>query len=129
MSTRPKLPPDQVIVNGPMSGDITSKVTILSSSLFSYTFSWNGSSPVGTIVFQASNDYTQYPNGTANNAGTWNTLTVNLNGSAVTSVPVSGNTGQGAVDCGPTGLYAVRTVYTASSGTGVLNAFISGRAT
>ena len=54
------------------------------------------------------------------NPGTWNTLTLNYGGAAVTSVPVSGNTGNGMIDVTATGIYAIRLIYTAGSGTGSL---------
>jgi hypothetical protein len=105
-----------------MSGNITSSPYILNDLAgCSFSFSWVGSSPVGTISIQGSNDYS-IPgiNGRITNAGTWNTLTLNYNGSAVTTVPVTGNTGNGMVDITITGIYAVRAVYTAGSGTGNL---------
>jgi len=111
-----------------MAANITSSPTIMQSlSILSYSFSWTGTSPVGTISIEASNDYSLNPNGTVNNAGTWNVMTVNYQGSAVTTVPVSGNTGIGFIDISPTGAYAVRAIYTAGSGTGNLTATVNGK--
>jgi len=111
-----------------MAGNITSAPTILQSlSLVSYAFSWTGTSPVGTISIQVSNDFALTPEGQVSNAGTWNTLTLNYGGSAVTTIPVSGNTGNGFVDLDPTAGYAIRAIYTATSGSGTLIATINGK--
>jgi hypothetical protein len=128
MSQRPRIPPEPVIVNGDMSGTITSAVTIVPSlTLGSYAYSWAGTSPVGTLAIQISNDYALYPTGAVQNAGTWVSVYVTLNGSTVTnSIPVSGNTGKGIVEWS-TGAYAIRTVYTAGSGSGTLQATFVGK--
>jgi hypothetical protein len=129
MSNRPRLPPEQIITNGDMSAaSITSLVTLLPSlSLGTYSYSWSGTSPVGNIAIQISDDYSIYPNGTVNNPGTWNTVYVTLNGSLiVNAIPVSGNTGNGIVEWS-TGAYAIRTVYTKTSGTGTLQAFVTAK--
>jgi hypothetical protein len=104
-----------------MSGNITSSPTvILDMYALSYGLSWAGTSPVGTVSIQGSNDFSQNAEGAVMNAGTWNTLTVNYNGAPVTTIPVSGNTGNGIIDVLGTGIYAVRLIYTATSGTGSL---------
>ena len=104
-----------------MAGNITSlPVVILDLYALSYGLSWTGSSPVGTISVQGSNDFYQNPEGGIQNAGTWSTLTLNYGGSAVTSIPISGNSGNGVIDVTATGIYAVRLIYTATSGTGSL---------
>ena len=129
MSTRSNIRPYSVITNGDMStASITSAVTILQSiTLGSYTYSWSGTSPVGTIAVQVSNDYSVNADGTVKNAGTWVALYVTLNGSSqVNSIPVTGNTGQGIVEWS-TGAYAIRTVYTKTSGTGTLQSVINGK--
>lgn len=128
MSTRPQTKPMQVITNGDMSGDITSLVTVLSQqSMCSYSFSWAASSPVGTISVQCSNDYSQNADGSVKNSGTWNSLTVELSGNEVTSIPISGNTGIGFIDIDQLAAYAVRVIYTASSGTGSLQVTFTGK--
>jgi len=86
----------------------------------SYALVWSGTSPVGTVSIQGSNDFALNAEGGVAVAGTWNTLTVNYNGSAVTTIPVTGNTGNGIVDITATGIYAIRLIYTAGSGTGNL---------
>jgi hypothetical protein len=120
MSTRP-LAFFNAVVNGNMASNITSAVSIVDQlSMMSYSYSWSGASPVGTISVQVSNDYSEYPNGQVNNPGTWNTLPLSLSGTSVTAIPLSGNTGEGFVDIDELGAYAIRTIYTAGSGTGLL---------
>lgn len=129
MSTRPQLSPFLVITNGDMSlASLTSSVTIIQKiSMLSYAYSWVGSTPVGTIIVQVSNDYSVNPMGNVNNAGTWNTLTFNVAGTPTSSIAVSGNTGNGFVDIDQLGAYAIRTVYTKGSGTGTLQCTINGK--
>lgn len=128
MSTRSNLRPNPVIVDGDMSGSITSEPTILQSlTVGSYTYSWSGTTPVGEISIQASNDYALNQDGTVRNAGTWVTLYFTLDGSTVVdAAPVSGNTGTGIIEFS-TGAYAIRTVYTRDSGIGTLQSVISGK--
>lgn len=115
MSSRPLVKPFDVIVNGDMSGNITSKVSIIDDlSMISYGVSWAGTTPIGTISVQASNDYSQNVDGSVRNAGTWNTLTL----SAVPAV--TGNTGNGMIDIDSLAGYAVRLVYNFTSGTGLM---------
>lgn len=136
MSSRSNLRPQAVIGTGSspvVSGDmsaatITSNPTVLQSlTVGSYTYSWVGTAPVGTVAVQISNDYSLNPNGTVNNAGTWTTIFFTLNGSSVvSSAPVSGGTGNGIIEW-TTGAYAIRTVYTKTSGTGTLQAIVNGK--
>lgn len=128
MSSRPLIKPHTVISDGNMaSASITSDVTIIQQlSMISYGYSWSGSSPVGTIAIQVSNDYAIDPGGTVSNAGTWTPLDLAYNGSIVSTVPVTGNTGNGLIDI-ETGAYAIRTVYTRTSGTGTLQGKLSAK--
>lgn len=128
MSTRSNLRPQAVITNGDMSlASITSNPTILQSlTVGSYSYSWAGTAPVGTVAIQVSNDYSLNSNGTVKNAGTWITITVFYNGAFVQSVPVSGNSGEGLIDWS-TGAYAIRTVYTKTSGIGTLQSIFNGK--
>lgn len=122
MSSRPILSPFAVITNGNMAASITSKVTVMQNlSMISYSVTWAGTTPVGTISVQASNDYTQNADGTVANAGTWNTLTL----SAVPAV--SGNTGNGMIDIDAIAGFAIRLVYNAVSGTGLMQATVVGK--
>jgi len=128
MSSRPLLKPFSVITSGDMSqASITSSVTIIQQlSMISYGFSWSGSSPIGTIAIQVSNDYAVDAGGTVTNTGSWATLDLEYGGSVVSSVPVSGSTGNGVVDV-ETGAYAIRAVYTKTSGTGTLQCKINAK--
>ena len=128
MSSRPLLKPHTVISNGNMSASsITSDVTIIQQlSAMSYGFSWSGTSPVGVIAIQVSNDYSVDASGAVSNAGTWSPLDLSSNGVTSQSVAVTGNTGNGLVDV-ETGAYAIRAVYTKTSGTGTLQAKINAK--
>lgn len=123
MSTRPQLPPQPVIVNGDMSqATLTSLVTIVQKiSMLSYQVSWAGSSPVGVISVQVSNDYALAGDGSVKTAGSWSSLTL------ASPANVSGNTGVGYIDVPETGAYAIRLLYTKTSGTGTLQATVCGK--
>lgn len=134
MSTRSNLRPQPVIgtgsspaVSGSMAASITSNVTILQSlTLGAYSYSWSGTTPVGAISVEISNDYKADGNHVIN-AGTWVAIYFTLNGSAVVnSAPLTGNTGQGVIEWS-TGAYAIRTIYTRTSGTGTLQSVINGK--
>lgn len=92
--------------------------------MMSYGYSWSGTSPVGTIKIQVSNDYSIDAGGAVSNAGTWSTIDLVYGGVVVSSIPVSGNTGNGLIDI-ETGAYAIRSVYTFTSGVGTLQAKIT----
>lgn len=122
MASRPiaKFP---VITNGDMSADITSLPSIITNlSLMSYDISWAGSSPVGVMSIQVSNTYSENPDGSVNNPGKWTTVTLSSTPS------VSGNTGNGFIDLSQLGAYAVRLVFTFTSGTGLMNAVFNAKA-
>lgn len=122
MSSRTQLSPYNVITNGDMSDDIVSSVTIIQKlSLVSYGVSWTGSSPVGVITVQVSNDYSLNPDGSVNNTGTWNDLPLSA------TCDVSGNSDNGFIDIDAQAGYALRLVYTSTSGTGTLQAIVSGK--
>jgi hypothetical protein len=104
-----------------MAGNIISSPTIVQDMYaMSYGVVWSGTAPVGSVSVEGSNDFSLNPEGQIQNAGNWNIMTLNYNGSAVTSVPISGNSGTGLIDIVATGIYAVRLIYTATSGTGSL---------
>ena len=103
-----------------MGASHNSDVTILQSlSIVSYQFVWSGGgTPVGTISVQTNSGYTLAPDGqTVLVAGTWSTLTLFYGGAAVTSIPISGNSGDLFCEL-ETASYALRLVYTRASGTG-----------
>lgn len=139
MSSRPNIQQHPAIgsvtgqdsgVSGDMSASITSIVSVLPQvTVGSYSYSWTGTSPVGTIAVEVSNDYRPGGiNGVAANAGTWTALYFNVNGSSTptNSMSVSGNSGTGFLEWN-TGAYAIRTKYTRTSGTGTLTAIINGK--
>ena len=128
MSTRTALRPQVVINAGSMSANITSTPTILQSlSMVSYSVAWTGTAPVGTLSVQVSNDYSLNAAGQVENAGTWTTIVMSVNGTPSSTVSVSGNTGNAFLDIGQTAAYAVRVIYTAGSGTGSLTAVVAGK--
>lgn len=118
MSSRPFLKPFQVIKDGDMSANITSVATIITNlSMVSYQVTWTGSSPVGVVTVEASNDYSVDAAGKVLNAGTWNTVTG-------ATANISGNTGKGMINLNQMPAFAIRLTYTATSGTGTLNATV-----
>lgn len=122
MSSRPQFDPYEVIEDGDMSGNITSQVTIIQKlSLLSYGVSWTGTSPVGTMSVQVSNDYELNKDGSVRNAGTWNDLPL----SAPTAV--TGNSGNGFIDIFATAGYAMRIKYNRVSGTGTMEVTATGK--
>ena len=92
-----------------------------------YGVSWTGTSPVGTLAVQVSNDYSLNAEGAVSNAGTWATLPFSVAGTIVTSLAVTGNTGSIYIDIDTISAYAIRLVYTATSGTGTLSATFNGK--
>lgn len=128
MSSRTTLRPYAVINAVSMAANITGTATILQSITgVSFAFKWAGTSPVGTVSIQASNDYALEPDGSVANAGTWTTLSLEYNGAVVTTVPVSGNSGNGIVELQKINTYAVRPIYTFTSGVGTLTCIINGK--
>jgi hypothetical protein len=109
-----------------MTTSITSAPTIVQMlSMIGYGVSYTGA-PVGAFSVQISNDYTQNADGTVMNPGTWSTITLQYLGLPVTSIPVSG-AGNGFIDITDTAAYAIRLVYTATSGSGTLTATINAK--
>lgn len=136
MATRPQFNPYIVIPNaaaspantGSMAANIFSKPTIIQKlSMISYQAEWTGTTPIGAASVEVSNNYSLNPDGSVKNAGTWTTMTFQYNGTAVTSVPITGNAGNGFFDIDATGSYAMRFVYTATSGTGTLQVTINAK--
>jgi len=127
MSSRPLLQPMIVIggnsgVSGNMASNITSLVTVISNqSMMSYEYTWSGTSPIGVVSVQVSNDYSQNADGTVNNPGNWSTLPLSA------TPAVTGNTGTGFIDIDSLAGYAIRTIYTATSGTGTMTATYKGK--
>lgn len=130
MSTRTALRPHVVIDAADMATDIISEATILQSlSCGSYTVTWSGASPVGSLTLQVSDDYKIAPNGTVENAGTWIDAPVSESGTTLTSIPITGNSGDGYIEILGTGAYAMRLYYAAASGDGTMTAKVTGKVT
>ncbi len=128
MSQRTVLRPVALPTIDMSASSTASDATVLQGlSMVSYACSWTGASPVGTISLEISNDYSLYPDGTVNNAGIWNLVPLNVNGTFTTSCAVSGNTGNGYIDVSATAGYAVRLLYTRTSGSGTLTIVVSGK--
>ncbi len=138
MSSRPQLDPYTVYPNADaspantssMAASFTSQPTIVQKlSQISYSCSWTGTSPVGSISVQGSDDYSIKPGGAnaVQNPGTWNNLVLSYNSGTTTSIPISGNSGNGLIDIAATGIYALRLVYTATSGTGNMNVIVTAK--
>lgn len=118
MSSRPLIAPHKVLDDQSLATSFTSEVTIVSNvPTLSYDISWAGTAPVGTMEVQVSNTYTINGDGSVRDPGVWRTL-------PSMSAAVSGNTGEGGVDIYVTGFYAVRLAYTATSGTGTMDATV-----
>jgi hypothetical protein len=114
--------PQPVIVNGDMSGDLISEVTIIDQlRMASYSIVWIGASPVGNVSVQVSDDYSLYTDGGVRNPGTWNTLPLSA------PTPVSGNFDHGFIDIDCNAGYALRLLYSATSGTGTMNVVLMGK--
>ncbi len=129
MSSRPQFNPYPVINAESMATSLTSDVTVIQKlSMPSYSYSWTGTSPIGTVSVEISNDYSQNQDGSVKNAGTWTAIYFQLNGGLmVNSAPVTGNTGSGFIDVPIVGAYAIRTVFTRTSGVGTLTAIINAK--
>ncbi len=126
MSTRTRLGPMPVLSSASMSSNLVSLATIKQSlSKVSYALSWVGTSPVGTVTVQVSNDYKLDPNGNLIGTPTWTSVWFNYQGSVVSSLPVTGNTGTGFIDI-ESSAYAIQLSYTYVSGTGLLTATVVG---
>lgn len=90
--------------------------------MLSYDISWSGgSTPVGVMSVQVSNSYSQNADGSVRNAGSWTTVALS------SPTNVSGNTGNGFIEVDLTGAYAVRLIYTRTSGSGLMTAIANGK--
>lgn len=122
MSSRPQFNPYPTIVDGDMSADITSEVTIIQKLTgISFSYVWAGTAPEGRIVVEVSDDYSQNADGTVRNPGSWNECPL----SAVTLI--TGDTGTGFIDMAGCMAYAIRTRYIFDSGVGVLQSIITAK--
>lgn len=110
MGRKQILPYFQVITDGDMSGDITSSVsTVEQVDQITYDISWTGSTPVGEIFVQYSN-----------NNESWNNLDFG------TTIDISGNSGSHKIDVQLITSKYMRLFYDFTSGTGTIQAHIKG---
>lgn len=117
MADRPLINPVTVL-NASTATDQTSKVSIIQNLPgISYELSWTGTTN-GSFSFQVSNTYRQGPSGAALNAGTWTTLDSSVFSGTIPAP--SGSPGSGFVDIIGTQAYAIRVLFSRSSGTGNL---------
>lgn len=137
MSSRPQFSPYIVFPNAnaspantnSLAASFTSEPTIVQKlSQISYECTWTGSA-TGSLSVQGSNDFSITPGGMnfVQNPGTWTSLILSYNGGDTTSIPISGPTGNGIIDIASTGLYAVRLIYTAGTGTGSMTVTINAK--
>lgn len=121
----------QCITSGDMSqASITSTITSIEFlDDIGYQFNWT-SSPVGTIAIQVSIDHAQDAQGNVTVAGNWTPLTFTYwNGAAfVTATSIPTSVGSPVyIDLALLSAPWIRAVYTKGSGSGTLNAFITGK--
>ena len=111
-----------IISSGDMStASITSAVTnieYLDNIWIQLNFT---GTPTGTFAVQVSGDYSQGTGGTVLNAGNWTDLTLS------TSPVASGAASTIFIDMNQISAPWIRVVYTKTSGTGTLNAFIGAK--
>ena len=121
MSSRPQFDPFPVITDGDMSTTLISLPTVINKlSMFSYDISWTGA-PVGDFSVEVSNTYKQNADGTVRTVGNWTPL-------PLSGMPTAtGTSGTGFIDIEAIGAYAMRLVFTPTSGSGTMNAVASGK--
>lgn len=116
------LPAYKIVNAVTMASNITSAVTdVRFIDNIAYQLVWSGT-PTGTFSVQMSLDYAVGIGGTVTNAGTW----INIPLNAATNPTGSSGSTNIFINQIP-GPY-LRLVYTASSGTGALTAYVSGKA-
>ena len=116
-----KLPKYQIVTNGDMSqAQIISDVTNVELlDAIGIQLNWSGA-PVGTFEIQISSDYEKDSQGNVINAGNWIPLDFSPAAETVLGSPIF-------VDIAITAAPWIRTVYTRTSGSGTLNAFITAK--
>lgn len=130
MSTRTSLRPSIVMNAASMASNITSTPTIAQTlSKISYTVSWSGSSPTGTLAVQACNDaQLNSTGGVISGTGSWVSLPLQQQpaGTLGQTISISGNSGSGAIDICDADFQFFQLIYTASGGTGTMTATVKG---
>lgn len=110
-----RIAPVTIISAGDMSAaSVTSTALDINQAYsFSIQAAWTGSTPVGTLQIQGSNDIVA----SISNVTNWS----NVGGTAGTAA-VSGNAGSAMLEIPVAEYHYVRVVYTKTSGTGTINA-------
>lgn len=104
-----------------MATSLTSPVTIITNITdIGYDISWTGTA-VGAFSVEVSNTYSIDASGAVQNAGFWTPLT--LTG----TVNPAGTDDNGFIDIQGVSAFAIRLVYTRTSGTGTLNSVVVGK--
>ena len=128
MSSRPLISPNTLspLINGAsMAAPITSRVTIIQMLPgISYDLVWTGT-PVGTFTVEVSNTYRENADGSVAAAGSWTVIpAASFSGTYPTPAGAPGN---GFLDVVGTEAYAIRLVYTPTSGAGNLTVVVAGK--
>lgn len=118
MSRKSNLKQYQTITNGDMSlSSLSTPVTAIEFlDNIGIQFNWTGS-PNGTMAVQGSVDYNQDNNGNVMSAGHWTTL---LSASTAAGSPIY-------MDFNQLSCPWIRAIYTKTSGTGTLQAWVSAK--
>lgn len=91
-------------------------------SYIGFDISWAATgSPNGTFSVEVSNSYSVDATGKQNNAGNWTALTLSQ------AVSPTGSAGNAFIDIDGVAASWIRLTYTPSSGTGTMNAYLSGK--
>lgn len=121
MSDRPFMKPHPVLTASSMATSLTSEVTILNQkSGAGYDLNWTGA-PVGSFSVEISNTVTLDAEGNVDVPGSWTPVTL------TTNITASGSPDNAFINLAGLECYAVRLVFTRTSGTGTLNAVICGK--
>jgi hypothetical protein len=109
----------KTISAGDMSANITSDVTYVDGlEALSFIYSWTGTSPVGSIIFEGAHEYPD-SNGVMQTTAYF---------TIATSVSVAANSGSALLTVNPLpAVTKVRVRYAFTSGTGTLDVTIGGR--
>lgn len=115
-----------LLSNGDMSSNITSNVIedLQSSDNFGIQLNFTGT-PTGTFAVQCSGDYLPGTGGTVIRTGNWVTLPVKS--STGTSPTAAGNADVHFININNSPAPFLRVVYTATSGTGTLDIWVSAK--
>lgn len=123
MSAKTILKPYRILAAADMSVDIVGPITAIQmTDNIAYQFIFTGA-PVGTFNIQVSLDYEpgRSPNSEPANAGHWDNLTI------TPAMVAAGTDGSIFADLNQLGSAYIRATYTATSGTGSLDIWVTGK--